>query len=77
MDGDKILTGSFDKTAKIWDAYNGDLIADLDEHTAEISACQFNYAGTQVVTASIDKTVKLWDLRNPDKPLNTFIGHGE
>ncbi len=51
------------------------MICDLTEHTAEISACQFNYSGTQIVTSSIDRTCKLWDLRNPSKSLVTFIGH--
>lgn len=30
--GDKIATGSFDKTAKIWDANNGKLIHTLYGH---------------------------------------------
>ena len=85
-DGDKILTGSFDYTSKVinniniiqvWDYYSGDLICELKEHTAEISACQFNYSGTQIVTSSIDKTCKLWDLRNTSKSLATFIGHND
>ena len=35
-DGDKILTGSFDYTAKIWDSFSGDLICDLTETKGEI-----------------------------------------
>ncbi len=62
---------------KVWDYYSGDLICDLKEHTAEISACQFNYSGTQIVTSSIDKTCKLWDIRNTSKSLATFIGHSD
>ncbi len=74
-DGDKILTGSFDYTAKVWDALSGDLICDLSEHEAEISACQFNFSGSHIVTSSIDRTCKLWDLRNTNKSLFTFEGH--
>jgi dynein assembly factor with WDR repeat domains 1 len=51
------------------------MICDLNEHTEEISACQFNFSGTQVVTSSIDQTCKLWDLRNPSKSVHTFKGH--
>ena len=28
-DGDKIITGSFDKTARVWDVRNGELIITL------------------------------------------------
>jgi len=51
------------------------MICDLNEHTEEISACQFNFSGTHVVTSSIDQTCKLWDLRKPDKSVHTFKGH--
>jgi len=37
-DGDKIITGSFDKTAIIWDTQSGKLIHRLDDHTGEISS---------------------------------------
>ncbi len=76
-DGDKILTGSFDYTAKVWDACSGELICDLNEHAAEISACQFNFSGSHIVTSSIDRTCKLWDIRNTSKSLATFEGHSD
>ena len=57
FDGDKILTSSFDKIVKIQDTYNDSLIEDLDEHSAEISVCQFNYSNNQVIISSINKTV--------------------
>ena len=72
LDGDEILTSSFDKTAKIWDKYNCSLIEDLDEHNSEISVCQFNYSNNQVITSSINKM--LCDLRNPIESLYTFEG---
>ena len=37
-DGDKIITGSFDKTAIIWDTQTGKLIHKLEDHTGEISS---------------------------------------
>jgi len=37
-EGDKILTGSFDKTAMIWDPRTGECIHILDEHIGEISS---------------------------------------
>lgn len=37
-DGDKLLTGSFDRTAMIWDVRSGECIHVLDEHVGEISS---------------------------------------
>jgi len=37
-EGDKILTGSFDKTAMVWDTRTGKCIHVLAEHTGEISS---------------------------------------
>jgi dynein assembly factor with WDR repeat domains 1 len=34
--GDKIVTGSFDRTAKLWDSNTGDLLHTLVGHTMEI-----------------------------------------
>lgn len=31
-DGDWIVTGSFDKTAKVWDIWTGNSVLTLDEH---------------------------------------------
>lgn len=40
-DGDLILTGSFDKTAIIWDARIGEPVHQLVGHEKEISCTQF------------------------------------
>jgi len=37
-EGDKIVTGSFDCTARIWDVNSGKCIRILQEHEAEISS---------------------------------------
>lgn len=37
-EGDKIVTGSFDKTAIIWDTRTGECIYILEGHLSEISS---------------------------------------
>lgn len=37
-EGDKIVTGSFDKTARVWDTRTGECLLILREHTEEISS---------------------------------------
>ena len=36
-DGDKIMTSSFDNTAKIWDVMNGKCLFTLEGHDGELS----------------------------------------
>jgi dynein assembly factor with WDR repeat domains 1 len=70
-DGDLILTGSFDKTAMIWDARVGEPVHILKGHTGEISSTQFEFTGEYCATSSIDGTCKLWDVRG-GKCVKTF-----
>jgi len=39
--GDRIGTGSFDKTAKIWDSHTGECLSTLKGHDYEIVCLQF------------------------------------
>ena len=59
-DGARILTASKDKTAKLWDAASGKLIASFD-HQDVVYDAVFSPDGAQILTASADKTAKLWD----------------
>src|SRR6516165_11684823 len=59
-DGDRILTASWDKTAKLWDAASGKLIASFD-HQGSVWHAAFSPDGARILTASADKTAKLWD----------------
>src|SRR6185312_13634650 len=58
---ERVVTGSQDATAKIWDATNGKELATLQGHTAAVSAAAFSPDGTRVLTGSQDNTAKLWD----------------
>ena len=59
-DGARILTASADKTAKLWDAASGKLIASFD-HQDSVKNAAFSPDGTRILTASADHTAKLWD----------------
>ena len=56
----RILTASADKTAKLWDAASGKLIASFD-HQASVYYAAFSPDGARILTASADNTAKLWD----------------
>ncbi len=57
-DGQKVVTASDDKTAKIWKV-TGERIAEL-EHEEYVWDAKFSPDGQKVVTASYDKTAKIW-----------------
>jgi WD40 repeat protein/serine/threonine protein kinase len=59
-DGTRILTASWDKTAKLWDANSGQLIASF-AHQGSVWRVAFSPNGTHVLTASVDKNAKLWN----------------
>ena len=59
-DGARILTASADKTAKLWDAASGKLIASFN-HQDEVTDAAFSPDGARILTASADNTAKLWD----------------
>jgi WD domain, G-beta repeat len=59
-DGARILTASWDKTAKLWDAASGKLAASF-AHQGFVWHVEFSSDGTRILTASADKTAKLWD----------------
>ena len=58
--GTKILSASFDHTAKLWDVESGKMLQTLEGHEDEIFSCQFNYEGDTIITGSKDNTCKIW-----------------
>ena len=62
--GDRLITGSYDRTCKIWDTNTGDELQSLEGHKNVVYAIAFNNPfGDEVVTGSFDKTARLWDVR--------------
>ncbi|MGW4497693.1 NB-ARC domain-containing protein [Micromonospora sp. NPDC004336] len=61
-DGSLIVTGGWDKTAKVWDAATGALRHTLDGHTGGVTCAAFLPDGRRVVTGSADRTLRIWDL---------------
>jgi WD40 repeat protein len=60
-DGKKIITASWDKTARIWDATTGKELQALEGHTSSVFSAAFSPDGKKIVTASGDKTARIWD----------------
>ena len=73
-DGRLIVTGSWDATAKIWDAKTGEELKILSGHENTINAASFSPDSRWIVTASGDNTAKIWDVQTGEE-INTLNGH--
>ena len=73
-DGTHIVTASYDKTARIWDARTGAQLAVLSGHDGEVESAAYSPDGTRIVTASNDKTARIWDARTGAQ-LAVLSGH--
>lgn len=62
MFSDKILTGSFDKSARLWNIVDGNEEKIYWGHTAEIVDVQFSPNDVTVATASLDGTAKVFQM---------------
>ena len=63
-DGRRVVTASWDKTARVWDAETGQMIMGLFGHVAPVLRAAFSPDGRRVVTASNDKTAPRVGRRN-------------
>ena len=58
--GEYAVTGSIDRTCKIWDVGSGEVVHTLTGHTDEVLDVNFNALGTKLVTASADSTARVY-----------------
>jgi eukaryotic-like serine/threonine-protein kinase len=63
-DGTRMLTGSQDQTAKVWDAQTGTHLLDVKGHVGAVTSVSFSPDGTRILTGSQDRTAKVWDARS-------------
>ncbi len=60
-DGQRIVTASDDKTARLWNAATGEIIAKLEGHSARVNSAAFSPDGQRAATASDDHTARIWN----------------
>ncbi len=73
-DGSQVVSGSDDRTVRIWDARTGQALQECNGHTGWINAVAFNHDGSQVVSGSDDGTVRMWNARTGEQ-LQQCNGH--
>jgi WD40 repeat protein len=73
-DGNRIVSGSYDATVRMWDAVTGKQLALLKGHTDKVLSVGFSPDIAHIVSGSADKTIRVWDAHT-GKPLAVFEGH--
>jgi len=63
-DGKQIVSGSDDKTVRLWDSASGKVLRELQGHTDWVSSVAFSRDGKQIVSGSDDKTVRVWNVHS-------------
>ncbi len=73
-DGRRALSGSDDKTVRLWDVASGTELRCLEGHSDDVLAVAFSPDGRQALTGSKDRTVRLWEVTS-GRELQRFEGH--
>jgi hypothetical protein len=75
-DGSRIVTASYDKTARVWDARTGLALTRPLQHADWVFSAHFSPDGLRVVTASKDNTARVWDAAT-GMPISAPMKHQE
>jgi hypothetical protein len=71
---ERVVTASWDGTARVWDAASGASLAVLIGHEMRVNQAVFSPDGERVATAGCDGTARLWDART-GAPKAVLKGH--
>ena len=64
--GELLATGSRDRTAVVWDVFDGEKIAEF-QHDDWIRSVEFSPDGKYLASGSMDKTAVVWDVFDGEK----------
>ncbi|EGD81111.1 WD-40 repeat protein [Salpingoeca rosetta] len=66
-DGKRLVSGSWDKTVRVWDASTGQELARCIGHTDWVTSVVFTPDNKHIMSVSDDKTVRTWDSDTTDE----------
>lgn len=75
-DGQRLASGSGDRTLKIWNLETGELLQTIAAHTGWLREIAGSPDGRLLASGSNDRTVKLWQWETGE-PVHCLKGHGD
>eukprot|EP01028_Stygiella_incarcerata_P002354 TRINITY_DN1440_c0_g1_i13.p1 TRINITY_DN1440_c0_g1~~TRINITY_DN1440_c0_g1_i13.p1 ORF type:complete len:304 (+),score=57.39 TRINITY_DN1440_c0_g1_i13:399-1310(+) len=75
-DGRHLVSGSWDKSVKVWDVHTMDVVRTMTGHKEPVHAIDISPDGRLVASVSDDASIILWDLVNGTL-LRTISGHSD
>ncbi len=61
-DSKMIVSGSLDKTVRVWDMATGKQLSVLNGHSHYVTSVAFSPNGNMIASGSVDNTVRVWDI---------------
>ncbi len=75
-DGRHIISGSHDRTIRIWDAQTGAAVGSpLDGHAHWVLSIAYSPDGRHIISGSEDRTIRIWDAKAGTAAGRPFDGH--
>ena len=69
-----LVSGSDDKTVRLWQAETGQCLKILQEHQGKVYTVAFSPDGTLLASGGDDRVVRIWEA-NTGRCLHTLQGH--
>jgi len=60
-DGTRLITGSSDHSARVWEVQTGEWLLPLLPHTGSVDAAQFSFDGKRIVTMDSQGVARVWN----------------
>ncbi|CAN6610002.1 ribosome assembly protein 4 [Trichomonascus vanleenenianus] len=73
----RMVTGSGDATARIWDCYTQTSFKTLSGHKDAVLAVSWSPDGRYIATGSQDRTIRIWDPKTGEQIGRPLTGHGD
>jgi WD40 repeat protein len=73
-DGKTAVSGSRDRTLRLWDLASGSTIKIFSGHARAVTSVAFSPDGKTIISGSDDRTIRLWDVETGQEKLR-LVGH--